>query len=55
MDMILRPATPTERLYAFKQSLHIGEQCGAVGCLRGDMGDDGQEFHTSWENCCGHL
>lgn len=54
MDMILRPATPTERLYAFKQSLHIGEQCGAVGCLRGDMGD-GQEFHTSWENCCGHL
>ena len=55
MDMILRPATPTERLYAFKQSLHIGEQCGAVGCLRGDMGEDGQVFHTFWENCCGYL
>ena len=38
-----------------KQSTHIGAHFGAVGCLRGDMGEDGQEFHTGWENCCGHL
>ena len=55
MDMTLRAAPPGERLYAYKQSADIGSHCGAVGCLRGDMGGDGQEFHTSWENCCGHL
>lgn len=55
MDMTLRPAAPAERLYAYKQSADIGSHCGAVGCLRGDMGEDGQAFHTTWENCCGHL
>ena len=55
MDMTLRAATPGERLYAFKQSTHIGELAGAVGRLRGYMGEDGQEFHTDWENFCGHL
>ena len=25
MDMILRPATPTERLYAYEQSMQIGK------------------------------
>ena len=55
MDMTLRPAAPAERLYAYKQSADIGSHCGAVGCLRGDMGEDGQAFHTTWEDCCGHL
>ncbi|MDE6589150.1 MAG: hypothetical protein K2K53_02130 [Oscillospiraceae bacterium] len=55
MNIEIRAATPGERLYAFKQSMHIGEHSGAVGCLRGDMGEDGQEFHTDWEHCCGHL
>ena len=50
MDMTLRPATPAERLYAYKQSADIGAHCGAVGCLRGDMGEDGQAFHTTWED-----
>lgn len=55
MDMTVRAVPPAERLYAYKQSTHIGAHSGAVGCLRGDMGEDGQEFHTDWENCCGHL
>lgn len=55
MDMTLRPVAPAERLYAYKQSADIGSHCGAVGCLRGDMGEDGQAFHTTWENCYGHL
>ena len=55
MDMTIRPAAPAERLYARKQGTSIGEQCGAVGCLRGNMGEDGTEFHTDFENCCGYL
>jgi len=55
MDMTMRAAAPAERLYTRKQSTSIGEQCGAVGCLRGNMGEDGVEFHTTWENCCGYL
>ena len=55
MELTIRPATPTERLFACKQSTAVGEQAGAVGCLRGDMGEDGTEFHTDWENGCVHL
>lgn len=55
MEMTMRAATLTERLYACKQSEHIGSRCGAVGCLRGDMGGDGQDFDTTWEHCCRHL
>ena len=50
MDMTMRAVTPGERLYAFKQSTNIGELAGAVGRLRGYMGEDGQEFHTDWES-----
>ncbi len=50
MDMILRTATPAERLYADKQSQQITMQTGCVGYLRGDVGESGDTFSTAWEN-----
>lgn len=46
--MNLRPATLTERLYTYNQSNQLEAQTGCIGHLRGDMGNNGKEFFTSW-------
>jgi len=50
MDMTLHTATPAERLYADKQSQQITMQTGCVGYLRGDVGESGETFPTTWED-----
>ena len=50
MDMIIRPATPAERLYAYEQSMQIAEQCGNPGYLWGKLDNSGSIFINSWED-----
>ena len=49
MDMTIRPATPTERLYAYEQSMQIAERCGNPGYLWGALDNSGTVFVNSWE------
>ena len=49
MDMTIRPATPTERLYAYEQSMQIAERCGHPGYLWGALDNSGTVFVNSWE------
>ena len=49
MDMILRPATPTERLYAYEQCAPLSERCGNPGYLWGSLDNSGSVFVNSWE------
>jgi len=53
MDMTLRPATPTERLYACEQSMQICERCGNPGYLWGELDNSGSIFLKSWETFVG--
>ena len=48
MDMTLRPATPTERPYAYEQSMRIAERCGNPGHLWGELDNSGSIFLNSW-------
>ncbi len=49
MDMTIRPATPTERLFAYEQSLRLAERCGNPGYLWGKLDNSGSVFINSWE------
>ena len=49
MDMTLRPATPTERLYAYEQRSQISERCGNPGCLWGELDNSGSIFLHHWD------
>ena len=49
MDMTLRPATPTERLYAYEQCAPLSERCGNPGYLWGSLDNSGSIFLNSWE------
>ena len=49
MDMTLRPATSTERLYAYEQSMRIAERCGNPGHLWGELDNSGSIFLKSWQ------
>ncbi|MBR3149681.1 MAG: hypothetical protein IKF64_05870 [Eubacterium sp.] len=44
----IRPASNDEILYSYTQGQQIAGQTGAVGYMRGDFGDGGQNFYTSW-------
>ena len=49
MELTIRPATPTEQLYAYKQSAQIAERCGNPGCLRGELDNTGTVFLNHWD------
>jgi len=49
VDMTIRPATPTERLFAYEQSLPLAERCGNPGYLWGELDKSGSVFLNSWE------
>ena len=49
MDMTLRPATPTERLYAYEQCAPLSERCGNPGYLWGELDNSGSIFLNRWE------
>lgn len=40
--------TGSESLYVYRQSQQIGQQTGLVGYLRGDFGQNGKQFFTTW-------
>jgi len=44
----LRKMTGSEPLYVYRQSQQISQQTGFVGYLRGDYGESGKQFFTSW-------
>ena len=48
--MNLRPMTKAEHKYSYTQSCQLMSQTGCIGHLRGDMGDDGQQFYISWDD-----
>lgn len=48
MELTMRTATPSERLYDAKQSAQIECQTGNIGYLRVDMGTDGNGFFKVW-------
>lgn len=50
MDMMMRPMRAEEQKYTYAQSQQLRMQAGAIGYLRGDFGQDGGEFHTTWFN-----
>ena len=50
MDMTIRPMTPQERLYSYSQSQQITMQTSCIGHLRADMGKDGDEFWSTWDD-----
>ena len=50
MSMTIRAATPMERMYTYTQSQQIIGQTSCVGHLRFDMGREGNEFHTMFED-----
>ena len=49
MELTMRPATPTERLYAYEQSGRIGKRCGNPGCLWGELDSSGSIFLKNWQ------
>ena len=49
MEMTIRPATPTERLFAYEQSMRIAESCGNPGHLWGELSSTDTIFLNSWE------
>lgn len=44
----LRKMTGSEPLYVYRQSQQISQQAGFVGYLRGDYGESGKHFFTTW-------
>lgn len=49
MELTLRPATPTERLYAKRQCIPIMERCGSPGILVAELDDSGTAFCSHWD------
>lgn len=55
MKIDIRPMLPEEQRFSYTQEKEIMEHSGCIGHLRGDMGSDGKEFHTSWDDHCSWL
>lgn len=49
-DFSMRPLTVEERKYAYMQSQQLCSQTGSIGYLRGDFGQYGRMFYSSWED-----
>lgn len=48
--MEIRPITHEERKYTYSQSMQLQGQTGSIGYLRGDFGNSGNEFYTTWSD-----
>lgn len=46
--MDLRKMRGAEHLYVYSQSQQISQQTGLIGYLRGDYGENGKQFWTTW-------
>ncbi len=49
-DFSIRPLTVEERKYAYMQSQQLCSKTGCIGYLRGDFGQSGRMFYSSWED-----
>jgi len=49
VELTIRPAAPTERLYAYEQCAPLSERCGNPGYLWGELDNSGSIFLNSWE------
>lgn len=50
MKLTIRPMTQEERAFSYTQEEAVLEKTGCVGHLRGDMGANGNEFWTTWDD-----
>lgn len=50
MKLTIRAMTQEERAYTYTQEDTVLEKSGCIGHLRGDMGADGDEFFTTWDD-----
>lgn len=48
--MEIRPMTPAERIYAYRQSSQIAGQTGSMGFLQGNVGGCGEDFNQTWHD-----
>ena len=48
--MTIRPMTPAEQLYAYRQSPQITAQTGGIGHLYAELDSVGSEFYSEWED-----
>ena len=55
MEFLIRPMTTQERMYCYTQSQQIMVQTGCIGHLRGDMGSNGGQFFSSWDDHVTYL
>ena len=46
----LKTMNEAERMYTYSQSQQISMQTGLIGYLRADMGTDGNEFYSTWND-----
>ncbi len=44
----IRPLTEEERKYVYSQSVQLQGQTGSIGHLRGDFGQNGKGFYSTW-------
>lgn len=50
MKLTIRPMTQEERAFTYTQEPEMLENAGCIGHLRGDMGVNGNEFWTTWDD-----
>ena len=50
MNLTIRPMTRAEHKYSYTESSQLMAQTGCIGHLRGDMGSNGKQFYTSWDD-----
>lgn len=55
MEIEKRAMLEAEDKYTFSQSTQITGQTGLIGYLRADMGTDGNEFWSGWNDCRADL
>ena len=48
--MEMRPMTPAERIYAYRQSRQIAGQTGCIGYLQGGVGGNGNDSNQTWSD-----
>lgn len=48
--MEIRPMTPAERIYAYRQSRQIAGQTGCIGYLQGGVGVNGNDSNRTWSD-----
>lgn len=46
----IKKLNKAEEIYTFKQSNQISSQCGLIGYMRADMGVNGNEFWSTWND-----